>query len=379
MAFVAAVLPLCCALCACLGRSDAPRIAVAVPLTGDLSIEGQGIVRSVQLAVAEAQDSHKLAFPVSVVPFDDRADPESAVKAAKLISADPRVVAVIGNFTSGCCLAAAPVYAAGGLAMVSPSATNPRLTRAQLERGWPGPRNVFRVVATDDVQGMLAAEFAVERLRMRKFYIVHDSTPYGQGLAEEFRDKLQRLGGKALGFDGIEVGDRNFKALLGRIRSAKAQGVYFGGIYPEFGLLLKQARKLGVKAQFFSGDGSMAHGLFAVAADAAEGAYFTTPGKSLEQLRDPGPFIERYRKMFPRAEIAHYDHMAYDAANVVLEALKLTGPVTGPDRARLIDALRGIRHHGLLGVTSFDRKGDTTLRTVAITRARGREFVPVRL
>ncbi|MBI5242916.1 MAG: branched-chain amino acid ABC transporter substrate-binding protein [Elusimicrobia bacterium] len=377
-ALLPALALLCGAFCACLGRSDTVRIAVAVPLTGDLSTEGQGIQRAVELAVAQAQAEKGLAFPVEVLAFDDRAVPESAVKAANLISADPRIAAVIGHFTSGCSIAAAPVYAAAGLAMISPIATNPKLTRRQLEPGWPGPRNVFRVTVTDDVQGNLAAEFAVRRLRLKRFFVVHDGTPYGQGLAEEFRARFKRLGGREAGLEAIEIGERDFKLLLARILEEKPDGVYFGGVYPEYGLLLKQARKLGLKTVFFSGDGCMIDALFDVAGDAAEGSYFTMPGRPLEQLPGSERFIQSYRESYPGVEIGQYDHFGYDAANIVLEALRQTGPVSGAGRTQLIEALRGIRHKGVLGVTTFDRKGDTTLKTVTITRAKGRQFVPVR-
>jgi branched-chain amino acid transport system substrate-binding protein len=367
-----------CAFAACSRRGDAVRIAVVVPLTGDISIEGQGVRRAVELAVAEAQESGELTFPVEVHAFDDRADPQTAVKAARLILADPRVVAVIGHFTSGCSIAAAPIYAQGSLAMIAPVATNPRLTRAQTEPGWPGPRNVFRLTPTDEVQGAIAAEFALRRLKLRKFSILHDRTPYGQGLAEEFRKRLERLGGKALSFEGISIGDRDFKKTLERIRLESPSGIYFGGLYPEFGLLLRGARKAGLKAPFFSGDGSMTEGLFDAAEVAVEGAYFTSPGGPLESMPGAGKFAEAYGRRYPGTKIGRYDHFGYDAAGVLLHALRHTGPVSGPGRAQLIDVLRGVRYRGVLGTTTFDAKGDTTLKTVTVFKAYKRKFVPVR-
>ncbi|HAH05833.1 MAG TPA: hypothetical protein DCM05_04775 [Elusimicrobia bacterium] len=374
----AASLLLLCALGGCLKREDSARIAVAVPLTGDLSVEGQGVRRAVELAVAQARESGALAFPIEVVAFDDRADPETAVKAARLILADPRVVGVIGHFTSGCSIAAAPVYAQGSLAMLAPVATNPRLTRAQSEPGWPGPRNVFRLTTTDEVQGAAAAEFARYRLKLRRFAIIHDDTPYGQGLSEEFRKRFLREGGRAVLFEGISIGDRDFRPLLERVRREAPDGVYFGGLYPEFGLLLRQARKLGLKAVFIGGDAAMTAGLFAAAKDAAEGVYCTSPGGPLELMPGAEKFIAAYAQRYPEAEIGRYDCFGYDAAGVLLQALRHTGPVSGPGRAQVIEVLRGVRHRGVLGTTTFDAKGDTHLRTVGVFRAYKGKFIPAR-
>ncbi len=141
--------------------------AVATPLTGDTGAEGQGIKRAVIMAVEEANASHRFPYKLAAAPFDDRADPKEAVNVANLIISDPRIVAVVGHYTSGCSIPAAKVYARAPIAMISPGATNPEVTAQQLSPDWIGPRVVFRDVATDDVQGAYAAEFAYKRLGKR--------------------------------------------------------------------------------------------------------------------------------------------------------------------------------------------------------------------
>ncbi|MFA6093547.1 MAG: branched-chain amino acid ABC transporter substrate-binding protein [Elusimicrobiota bacterium] len=359
-------------LAACVREKDVVRIAVAAPLTGDISAGGQGVRRAVELAVEQSREDWKPPFRVEVVSFDDQAEPEAAAKAAGLVVSDPRIVAVIGHYTSGCSLSAAPIYARAGMPMISPSATSPRLTSAQFDPGWPGPRNVFRMVPNDRVQGPVAAEFAVRRLHKRRFAVLDDGTPYGQSAAAEFSRKLSRLGGTVVFQGALSSGERDFQALLGQIKEAGPQAVYFGGAYPEFGLLLSQARALKIECPFFAGDGARSEDLFEVAGEAAEGTYFTSPGRPLEFLHGGDSFVQAYRRRYPGAEPGPFDGFAYDAAGMLLEALRRSGP----DRRQLLESLRGIRYPGLLGVTGFDRRGESTLKAVTVYRVEGRRFVP---
>jgi branched-chain amino acid transport system substrate-binding protein len=346
-----------------------------MPLTGDIGTEGQGIRRAVELAVSEANASGKFPYPIEVVSFDDRGDPKEAVNVANLIVSDPNVLGVVGDYNSSCSIPASRVYARSGVPMISPASTNPNLTQQQLLPSWVYPRSIFRVVPTDDVQGSFAAEFAFQKLKFRTFAVLHDKTSYGQGLSSEFRKRFEALGGKVSSFDGISIGDKDFKALLTRLKGGSPDGVFFGGLYPECGLLLKQARELGFEAPFFSGDGSKTDGLFDVAGDDAEGSYFTITGVPVEELASAKEFIERYGKMFPGRPIKPFDHFGYEAAGVFLDAMSTLGPK--PDRERLIGAVAHVRHVGLLGVTQFDEKGDTLSKIITMTRVQGRKFVTV--
>ncbi|MEK7287238.1 MAG: branched-chain amino acid ABC transporter substrate-binding protein [Elusimicrobiota bacterium] len=354
----------------CSAKSDVVRLAVAVPLTGDIGTEGQGIRRAVELAVEEANALKKFPFKIEVRAFDDRADPKEAVSVANIIVSDPAVLAVIGHYNSGCSIPASQVYARAGIPMISPSSTNPKLTQQQLEPNWTLPRSVFRVVPTDDVQGSFAADFIIEKLKMKKFCIVHDKTPYGQGLAEQFRDRFLSRDGVMLSFDGIATGDRDFKALLTRLKSLKPEGIYFGGLYMEFGLMVKQSKELNFKAVFFSGDGSKTNELFKVAAQAAEGAYLSITGIPVEHLASAKSFLDKYHAKFSGMDVKPFDHFGYEAANIALDALSKAGP----DRAKLLDELRGTRYEGILGMTEFDDKGDTKNKIITMTRVKNGAF-----
>jgi branched-chain amino acid transport system substrate-binding protein len=204
---------------ACAKSDDAVRVALALPLTGDIAALGQGIQRAALLALEEARQSHR--FPglrVVVESYDDRSDPKQAVDVANRIVSDPSVIAVIGHFNSGCSIPASQVYARRGVPMISPAASNPKLTRQQLDPSWRYPRSVFRANTTDDVQGPYAADFAARTLRAKRVCIIHDKTAYGQGVAEEFQKRFEALGGHTLSMDGISVADKDFNALLTRVR-----------------------------------------------------------------------------------------------------------------------------------------------------------------
>src|SRR5205085_11432630 len=210
--FLAALL-----LTSCSSGEKKVRIAVALPLTGDIAALGQGIKRACALALEEANRSHRFpGFRVAMEAYDDRSDPKEAVDVANQIVSDPSVIAVIGHFNSGCSIPASQVYARSHLPMISPAASNPKLTLQQMDPSWRYPKTVFRVNTTDDIQGAYAGEFAIKTLKLHRACIIHDKTAYGQGVAEEFRKRFEALGGSTLSFDGVSVADKDFNALLTR-------------------------------------------------------------------------------------------------------------------------------------------------------------------
>lgn len=378
-----ALATLALALAACGPKENVVKIAVAVPLTGDMGTEGQGLRRAVELAVEQANAAKRFPYKLVAAPYDDRADPKEAVNVANLIVSDPRIVAVVGPYNSGCAIPAAKVYARAPIGMVTPAATNPEVTAQQLSPDWIGPKMVYRVCPTDDVQGSYAGEFAYRKLGKRRMAVVHDKTPYGQGLAEQFAKTYSSLGGKVVSTDGVAIGDKDFKALLTKIQGdpSKPEGIYFGGLYTEAGLMLKQMKELGMKLPFafISGDGSKTSGLFDVAGPDADGAYLSIVGIPVEDLPAAKTFIEDYKKRFTGSgeELKPFDHFGYEAAQIIMAAMERAG---APDRVKVIEELRKTDHKGLLGVTRFDEKGDTLNKIVTMTQAKGKDsaFVTVK-
>lgn len=358
---------------ACRKPKPLVRIAVAGPFTGDMALDGPGIRNAVELALEDAPGAEERAFRVEISTHDDMAEPEEAARAAGLICADPSVVAVVGHLSSGCTIAASRVYAGSGLAMITPSATAPEVTLQQEAPGWPGARVVFRMPASDAIQGAYAAHYVFDRLNLRRFAVVHDQTPYGRAIAEEFSRAFTEEGGAPLPARTVDRGEADFSGLLKALSRDKPDGVFYGGVYTEFGLLLKQARALGWKTPFFSGDGSKAPELFVLAGAAADGAYITVSGVPVEEMPSASDFVDKYRRRYgvlPRT----YGHYAYEAGLIILECLDSAGA----DRARMVECIRESRHSGMVGTIVFDAKGDTLKSVITMTRAdfKARRFTP---
>lgn len=367
-------------LCGCGKKEEVYRIAIAVPLTGDLAAMGQGMKHAVELAVEEANASGRFKHKIQLRSFDDRADPKEAVNVANQIVSDPKIYAIVGHLNSGCSIPSSQVYAKNNLLMITPAATNPKLTTQQLEPSWKWIKNVFRVNTTDDVQGQYAANYILKNLKLRMVSIIHDKTPYGQGLSEEFKKEFESKGGLVLSFDGISCGDRDFKALLTRIKSINPQALYFGGTYNEGGLIVKQARELGLKSVFISGDAMQTPEYFKIAGTSAEGSYLTNVGIPPEKIPSAKTFLDHYAAKYPNVDLQPYDSYAYEATMIALLALEKTGiqnDLGKVDRVKMIEFMKTLKYDGILGHTEFDEKGDTKNKAITIYLVKNGKFVPV--
>ena len=360
----------------CKPREKVYRIALAAPLTGDLAAMGQGMKLCAQIAVEEANASGRFKHKIELRPFDDRADPKEAVNIANQITSDPNIVAIIGHLNSGCSIPASQIYARHNLLMITPATTNPKLTIQQTESSWKWTKNIFRVNTTDDVQGQYAANFLLQNLKLHTVSVIHDKTPYGQGLAEEFKKEFGAKGGKVLSFNGISLGDKDFKALVTRIKSEKPDAVYFGGVYNEGGLIVKQARELGLKSVFMSVDAMQSPEYFKIAGVYADGSYITNVGVPRENTAQAKVFMEKFRAQYPNVDEQPYDHYTYEATNIALLALENAGMSDSDsvDRAKMIDYAGTVKYDGVLGHTEFDEKGDTKNKIITIYTVKNGKF-----
>jgi len=230
--------------------------------------------------------------------------------------------------------------------MISPGSTNPQLTEK-------GDKGVFRVCGRDDQQGKVAADFVTGRLKLKRVAVVHDKTTYGQGLADEFK---KALGDKVeiVFYGGIVQGDRDFKGVLTTIKGKAPELVFFGGIYTEAGLMVRQAKEIGLKAPFMSGDGTIDPKFIEIAGVAAEGTYLTfSPDPN--NIPTAKEFVGKYRAKY--GELGPYSIYAYDAANIMLAAIKEAKSTEGK---LIMEKLHSMKFSGALGMIKFDEKGDVT-------------------
>jgi len=331
---------------ACSQPSNTIRIAVTGPMTGDQSKQGNDLKNGVELAVTEWNEKGGLlGKKIELLVGDDQHDPKQAVAVAnKFVNSG--VVGVIGHWNSSASIPASEVYHRSGIPMITPASTNPQVT----DRGYS---NVFRVCGRDDQQGKVAAEFVVTQLKARRVAILHDKTTYGQGLADEFK---KALGNRAevVYYDGIIQGDKDFRGVLTTVASKKPDVFFFGGIYPEGGLLVKQAKEVGLSAPMVSGDGVIDPVFVQIAGTAADGTYLTF-SPDMTKLPSAQEILKKYRARY--GEPGPYSFYAYDAAQVLLQGIQKAGTMDG---FAVSQAIHTSSYDGITGRIQFDKKGDLT-------------------
>jgi branched-chain amino acid transport system substrate-binding protein len=339
------------------------KIGAAGPMTGDQSKMGVDLRNAVELAAAEWNArGGVLGKKIEVLAGDDQADPKQAVSIAnKFIN--QKAVAVVGHWNSSCSIPASKYYNDANMVMISPATTNPHLTLQ-------GFKKVFRVCGTDDQQGRVAAQFVLTRLRPKRVAIIHDKTAYGQGLAEYFK--------KALGdnvqvvyYGGIIQRDPDYKAVLTTIKENKPDIYFFGGIYPEAGRLVRQAKEIGLTIPMITGDGVFDPTFIGIAGKAAEGTYVTF-GKEPAGLSTAKSFIEKYRVKY--GDPGPYSIYAYDAANIILSSIAETKSIDGGEIAAYISKTT---FHGAFGDISFDKNGDVNKAPYVIWQVKDGKFTEV--
>jgi branched-chain amino acid transport system substrate-binding protein len=283
---------------------------------------------------------------------DDRADPKEGVSVANKFGADG-VKFVVGHFNSGVTIPASDVYQENGMLMITPAATNPKVTDRNL---W----NVFRTCGRDDQQGIVAGAIVAEKFKGKRVAMVHDKTTYGQGLAEETRKTMNAKGVKEVLFEGVNVGDKDYSALVSKIKAARADLVYWGGLHDTGGLILRQLRDQGVKATFMGGDGMADDEFATIAGPGAEGTLMTF---SPDPRTNPAnkQIVELFRKkgFEPQA----YTLYSYAAAQIIKQAAEEAKSLEPKKVADVMHS--GKSFNTVLGDLSYDKKGDVTGYTVA--------------
>ncbi|PKQ15306.1 MAG: branched chain amino acid ABC transporter substrate-binding protein [Actinobacteria bacterium HGW-Actinobacteria-7] len=340
------------------------KIGFAAPLTGDNAIYGEGMKRAVELAIEEANassDAKAKGITFSIHAEDDAGDPKQAVNVANILAGDTDVVALVGHFNSGCSIPASPVYNEASMAMVTVS-SNPQLT-AQ------GYKVVDRVVAKDDAQGGYAGKLASD-MGFDTVALIDDATPYGQGLATEFKKAYTSAGGSIVAEDRIQPKEVNFSALVTKLKKKAPKAVYYAGAHTEGALLSKQLKEAGLKVPVMGGDMLYTPEYIKIAgADNAEGDMATALGLPLEQQPKGVEFKTKYEAKYGKAPEA-YDSYAYDAALTIINAVM----TAGNDRAAVAEAIRAGSIDGVTGTVAFDANGDNKQQVISAYKVEGGEW-----
>src|SRR5215470_11625398 len=224
------------------------KFGVGGPITGPSAATGAQMKNGVDQAATDINAAGGiLGQKISVSYGDDASDPKQGVSVANKFAADG-VKFVIGHYNSGVTIPSSEAYQENGILQITPASTNPTVTERKM---W----NIFRVCGRDDQQGQVAGEYIVKHFKGKKIAIVHDKTTYGKGLADETRKTMAKGGMKEVLYEGINTGEKDFSALVSKIKQSGADLIYWGGLYTEGGLIVRQMRDQGVKAPLMGGDG----------------------------------------------------------------------------------------------------------------------------
>ncbi|WP_428825976.1 branched-chain amino acid ABC transporter substrate-binding protein [Azonexus sp. IMCC34842] len=338
------------------------KLGHVAPMTGPQAHLGKDNENGALLAIDELNaqgleiGGAKVKF--ELVAEDDQADPkQGSIVAQKLV--DAKVNGVIGHLNSGTTIPASKLYADAGIPQVSGSATNPKYTQQ-------GFATAFRVMANDVQQGKALGEFAAKQ-GVKSVAIVDDRTAYGQGLADEFKKAAEASGLKVVATEYTNDKATDFKAILTKIKSKKAELVFFGGMDAQGGPMAKQMKELGIKAKFLGGDGVCTPEFMKLGGPASEGQYCSLPGMPLEKLAKGPEFKDKFGKKFG-AEIQLYSPYVYDAVMVVADSMKRANSV---EPAKYLPEIGKTKYDGVTALIEFDQFGDLKGGAISVYQYKG--------
>jgi branched-chain amino acid transport system substrate-binding protein len=318
-------------------------------MTGDNATFGKSTDDGLRLAVDEQNKKGGIkGKPIALQTLDDQGKPEEAAVAATRLITQDKVTVLIGEVASSRSLAMAPIADSNRVPMISPSSTNPRVTK---EGGKTRPY-VFRVCFIDPFQGTVMAKYGREKLKLTHVAVLRDvGNDYSVGLAQFFGAKFQELGGQIVADLSFKAGDQDFKAQLTAIKAKNPEAIYIPGYYTEVALIGRQARELGMKQVLMGGDGWDSDKLYEIAKGALDGSYFSNHYAP----EDPSPLIQEFVAKYKAAHGAVPDAMAvlgYDAGNVAFAAMERAKDLSPSSIREAIEQTKGFR--GVSGVITID-------------------------
>ena len=326
-------------------------IAVVGPITGSNAALGEQMTRGAKMAVADINaKGGVLGKKLNLILADDACDPKQAVAAANDV-VGKKVVFVAGLYCSSSSIPASAVYNEAGVLQMTPASTNPALTDDAAKKGW---NNVFRACGRDDVQGGTAGKYLADRFKGKRVAIVHDKTAYGKGIADETKKAMNAAGLNETMYEAITQGDKDFSALISKMKQANIDVIYYGGYQTEAGLIVRQARDQGLQAQLIGADALVTEEFWKITGPAGEGTLMTFPPDPrnvpaakavVDKFMAEGYNPEGYT-LYTYAAIQAFAAAAEKAKSVKLDDLS--------------KALKSMTVDTVIGPLSWDKKGDVT-------------------
>ena len=323
------------------------------PMTGNIAQLGKDNEAGAKLAI-EDLNAKKLKIGGQEVKFellseDDAADPKQGTAAAQKL-VDAKVNGVIGHLNSGTSIPASKIYNDAGIPQISPSSTAPKYTQQ-------GHKTAFRVVANDGQLGGTLGKYAVKELQAKSIAIIDDRTAYGQGVADEFAKAVKAAGGKVVGREYTNDKATDFSAILTKLKGAKPDLVFFGGMNAVAGPMLRQMKQLGLQVKYMGGDGICTADLPTLAGDGmADGQVICAEAGGVEgpHAKAMDDFKARFKTKFGM-DVQIYAPYVYDATMAMVAAMQ---KADSADPKKYLPQLAKIRYEGVTGTIAFDPKGD---------------------
>jgi len=344
------------ALAACNGEDDPNviKVAVAGPQTGQYASLGTQMTTGGETAVADINAAGGvLGKKLKLQIGDDACDPKQAVAVANQMAGD-NVALVAGHFCSGSSIPASNVYAESNLVMISPASTNPALTDKRA-----GP-NIYRVCGRDDKQGEVAGAYLAKHFGDKNIAIIDDKTAYGRGLANEVKKSLNAAGVQEVFRESITAGEKDYSALVSKLKRADVDALFIGGYHTEAGLILRQMRDQEMDAVLMGGDALVTQEYWSITGPAGEGTLMTF---SPDPRRNPAAADVVKRLKAKGIEPEGYVLYTYAAIQAWAEAVKKAGTTDAPE---VVKALNDSTVRSVIGDFGFDEKGDPSLPPYAV-------------
>jgi branched-chain amino acid transport system substrate-binding protein len=320
-------------------------IGLIAPLSGQYAVFGEQIRKGAEAAIADINRAGGVnGKKLKLETADDACDPKQAVAAANQM-VSKNVKYVIGHYCSGSAIPSSKVFLEEGAVMISPGATNPALTDE-------GGKGIFRVCGRDDRQGAVVAETIAKEFKTAKIALLHDKSAYGRGLAEETRKALNAAGVTETMFEAYTAGEKDYSALVANLKQKAIDVIFVGGYHTEAGLITRQLREAGSKAQVFGGDALVTNEFWSITGPAGEGVLMTF-GPDPRKNPDASEVVKNLRAAGYEPE--GYTLYAYAAAQVFAEAIKAAAST---ETSKVLPEMYNTEFKTVLGSLAFDGKGD---------------------
>jgi branched-chain amino acid transport system substrate-binding protein len=336
----------------CSRQSDTIKVGEYASLTGKDATFGQSSHKGAVMAFEELNAAGGvLGKKLELISEDNQSRPGESATVAKKLIAREKVIALLGEVASTRSLEAAPIAQNAKVPMIAPAATNPAVTQTG--------DYIFRVCFIDPFQGTVMAKFAQDELKVTKVAILTSvSNAYSVGLANFFRETFTKNGGTVALEQKYTEGDKDFRAQLTAIKAAGIEAVFVPGYYTEAALIVRQARDLGITVPFFGGDGWESEKLLEIGGDALNGCYYSTHFSPENKEPNVAKFVEKFKARWSNESPDAFAALGYDAAYVLIDAIKRAGTTDGP---KLRDALAATKNFtGATGVTTIDENRNAT-------------------